>query len=42
MDISTFPIVCRTGGLSTSVYFYAKRGFYMLLPVALYQTYLLY
>ena len=25
MDISTFPIVCRTGGLSTSVYFYAKR-----------------
>ena len=48
MDISTFPIVCRTGGLSTSVYFYAKRAIYMILqvymilPVALYQTYLLY
>lgn len=33
MDISTFPIVCRTGGLSTSVYFYAKRAIYMLLQV---------
>lgn len=42
MDISTFPIVCRTDGLSTSVYFYAKRAIYMILQVALYQTYLLY
>ena len=33
MDISTFPIVCRTGGLSTSVYFYAKRAIYMILQV---------
>ena len=33
MYISTFPIVCRTGGLSTSVHFYAKRAFYMILQV---------
>ena len=33
MYISTFPIVCRTGGLSTSAHFYAKRAVYMLLQV---------
>lgn len=33
MGISAFPIVCRTGGLSTSVHFYAKRAFYMILQV---------
>lgn len=35
MYISAFPIVCRTGGLSTSVYFYAKRAIYMILQVGM-------
>ena len=33
MSISAFPIVFKIAGLSTSVYFYAKRAIYMILRV---------